>query len=444
MTFTFRSTLASACLAVTLLLGACGTGESDPAPAARERPQQSAGEAATLNQHLVDLLPSIERDYPAFFPEAQSDRQSGPYTYRVYSNGNAVGFDSTSIWAMGPVVDSLSVPVQVVTLQNHCNAHPVDCGALVTRELVIAGLTREYLVYAPWRARGVNRPPAVFVVHGSAQGGRYAYDNFGWKQLADAEGFFAVFPFALTHCFNEDTNKDGRIDDSDDLQIETKWATGTLGVTGLRPLCNDRQLAKVAANQPGLFSKANHALADDFEFFRQMVEVMTLDYAADPKRLYLSGFSNGAEMTHGLVARMSTLFAAAHLAAGTNIETMLPVATRPMSVLYSTGVVSDFATLPIDVDITVPPAVVPNMAERQVAIARTVSIDPVRHAFAGDQTVLLGSRRVDYSLYQYNLSTAPVAANNSFSAVLIDNLAHEYPSWLAAPVWAFLKPFSLP
>lgn len=145
------------------------------------------------------------------------------------------------------------------------------------------------------------------------------------------------------------------------------------------------QLARLALTQPGPSAKSNHALADDSEFFRQMADVLTSEYASDPERLYVTGFSNGAEMAHGLVARMSTTFAAAHLVAGTNTETALPVATRPMSAMYSTGVVTNTTTLPIDVDITVPPSVVPNMEARQVAMAHTVSLDPVRHAFASNQ-----------------------------------------------------------
>lgn len=428
---------------LALLLSACGGG-SIPEVTQRERPQQLANTAAQLNAHLVDLLPSIERDYPSFFPEAQTDRQSGPYTYRSYSTGNAVGFDTTSIWAMGPVVNSLGVPVQVVALKDHCNAHPNDCGSLVSRQLSIAGLIREFFVYVPWRARAESNPRGVFVVHGSGGSGRGAYDNYGWKPLADAEGFIAVFPSALTHCFNEDTNKDGKIDDADDLQVEAKWASGTLATQGLRPLCTPQQMAKLLLTQPGAHAKANHPLADDFEFFRQMADVVTSEYAADPKRVYISGFSGGAEMTHGLVARMSTTFAAAHLAAGTNTETALPVATRPMSVMYTTGAVSGTISLPIDIDITVPPNLVANFADRMAALSRTVSLDPVSHTFAGTQRVMLGQRSVDYGLYQYNLSTAPVAASNSFTAVLIANLAHDYPEWLAAPVWAWLKQFQLP
>ena len=53
-------------------------------------------------------------------------------------------------------------------------------------------------------------------------------------------------------------------------------------------------------------------------------------------------------------------------------------------------------------------------------------------------------RPVDYNQTHYSLSTATVAACNSFTAVLNANLAHEYPEWLAAPVWAWLKQFSLP
>jgi poly(3-hydroxybutyrate) depolymerase len=68
-----------------------------------------------------------------------------------------------------------------------------------------------------------------------------------------------------------------------------------------------------------------------------MVDVLVTDYAADPKRLYLSGFSKGAEMVHGLVAHMSTTFAAAHRAAGTNTDSVLPKPARPMSVMYSTS-----------------------------------------------------------------------------------------------------------
>ncbi len=164
-----------------------------------------------------------------------------------------------------------------------------------TVNLRVAGVAREVIVYRPANLPANKPVPVVFVFHGTGQSGELAYDNFGWQEKADAEGFMAVFPSALRyHVFDETLVQNGQV--LHDVQRHTtKW-----NYFGF-----EEKLDPAYPNQP---------LYDDVKFVQAIIELLTKYYApvlrVDAERFYVTGFSNGGQFAQRLLVQMSDVFAA--------------------------------------------------------------------------------------------------------------------------------------
>ena len=131
--------------------------------------------------------------------------------------------------------------------------------------IAIGGTTRKYSVRLPDR----KPAPLVIVLHGNTQTGADMITRTAWPAVAQREGFAVVFPDGLNHA----------------------WAD--LRPTNLR-----------AGRIPP------HG-TDDVAFIARLVEKLVADGSADPKRIYVTGISNGGAMTMTLVCKRADLFAAA-------------------------------------------------------------------------------------------------------------------------------------
>ena len=115
-----------------------------------------------------------------------------------------------------------------------------------------------------------KRPaPLVIVLHGNTQTGTDMITRTAWPAVAQHEGFAVVFPDGLNH----------------------SWAD-------LRP--NNLRAGRVPPHG-----------TDDVAFITKLVEKFVADGSADPKRIYVTGISNGGAMTMTLVCKRADLFAAA-------------------------------------------------------------------------------------------------------------------------------------
>lgn len=123
------------------------------------------------------------------------------------------------------------------------------------------GLRRRYVVYRP-----ENLPPApaaVLMLDGRGGTPWTAMKITGWSKLADQEGFLAVYPEAL------------RLDPEQPMHYLTNpqmWFAGTGG------------------------SDTDRSPVDDTDFLRAVLADLPRRTGADPGRLFLTGFSNGASM----------------------------------------------------------------------------------------------------------------------------------------------------
>ncbi|CAM5999231.1 unnamed protein product [Sphagnum balticum] len=111
--------------------------------------------------------------------------------------------------------------------------------------------------------------------------GELAADITGWHHKADVEGFIAVFPDGLAR----DPERPQSF-----MRNPQFWNAG---------------VASSGANRP-----------DDVAFVRKLIDVIKQDHKIDDRRIYATGFSNGAAMSWRLAVELSDLIAAVGPVAG--------------------------------------------------------------------------------------------------------------------------------
>jgi len=131
--------------------------------------------------------------------------------------------------------------------------------------LDISGTPRSYIAQFPSQ----KPAPLVIVLHGNTQTGADMKLRTSWSRLAERERFGVIYPDGLNHA----------------------WAD-------LRPS------AKRAGRVPP-------AGTDYVGFIVKLIEKHVADGSADPKRIYVTGLSNGGAMTITMVCARADLFAAA-------------------------------------------------------------------------------------------------------------------------------------
>ena len=129
----------------------------------------------------------------------------------------------------------------------------------------VNGVTRSFIV----QLAEAKPAPLVIVLHGNTQTGADMAKWTSWPAVAKREGFGVVFPDGLNRA----------------------WAD-------LRPL------TKRAGRAPP-------AGTDDVGFIVALIEKFVTDGVADPKRIYITGLSNGGAMTMTMICARAELFAAA-------------------------------------------------------------------------------------------------------------------------------------
>lgn len=441
-----RSILTLAALLAASWLTACGGGDAATAspPAAPAPPASPApGDLPSASQ----LLSYAELAYQDFFPTHEVDRTLAPYTYRYYpGTRNAVGIANGLIYALGPVVRNNTTPVQVASVADFaCDRVPGACGDRIDHVIRVGDVDRSFVVWRSNKAHQAGNAPVVFMLHGTSGTADEFLRRSGWREKADREGLIAVFPQALVHCYMQDEDFDG----VPDRNVWTKWAAGKLGDPAVRPLCNEDQLNALTPDKKAL---ADHPLADDIAYFRDMVAFVKANYSVDAKRIYVSGFSNGAEMSGRLAAEMSDLFAAIHCAS--SVMSTEIVAARGISVVHSMGnldpsqgrragyydaATQTLAPMPLD------ESLIQNPAYASGFVKPFLDMLQMAQTYTWSQVTV--SERITS---RFEFATSAVGRNNVFRAIVIEGLEHEYPNGenhrivMADEIWEFFKVHRLP
>jgi polyhydroxybutyrate depolymerase len=164
--------------------------------------------------------------------------------------------------------------------------------------LEIDGFRREFLLLTAVR----ECSPLVLFLHGKGATAHWADDESGWSLLAEKEGFALVVPEAL----RPDLTSPAKF-----LINPQQW--------------NDDRSATVSSD----------AFADDVRFLAAVIDETEWRSGSDPRRIYVSGFSNGAAMAFRAAAELAEPIAAVAPVAGyCSVERKL---VRPVPTLYLIG-----------------------------------------------------------------------------------------------------------
>jgi polyhydroxybutyrate depolymerase len=156
------------------------------------------------------------------------------------------------------------------------------------------GRTRTYFLHIPPSYDGMTPTPLVIVLHGYTQSPQGIAGMTAFSAKSDKEGFIVVYP-------------EGR---------DQQWNVG-FGSFGIG--------------------------TDDIGFINELINRLGQSYVIDPKRIYVTGFSNGAMMSYFLGAELSDRIAAIAPVAGTigivtnNGIERIPEPSQPVSVIVFHG-----------------------------------------------------------------------------------------------------------
>jgi polyhydroxybutyrate depolymerase len=163
-------------------------------------------------------------------------------------------------------------------------------------------MERSYLLHVPPGIPAGSSLPLVFVFHGMSEDGAYISAASGFNEISDANGFLIVYP------------------------------------NGSAPP------GPLSWNAGGCCGSALRNRIDEPAFIRAILADLAQTSAIDPKRIYATGFSNGAMLSYRLGCEMSDIFAAVAPVAGIlAFSPCLP--PEPVSVLHIHG--SNDVSVPI-------------------------------------------------------------------------------------------------
>jgi len=149
---------------------------------------------------------------------------------------------------------------------------PVQHGSSY-RSVVSGGRERCYLLYVPPGSDPQKPAPVVFSLHGFASNPKEQQRYARWERLADAEGFLVVYPKGSSSPLRWNTSPVARIDNVDDVQLVS-----------------------------------------------DMIADLSAIAAVDPGRIYVTGFSNGADMAYQVGCVLADRVAAVGVVSGLGPE----------------------------------------------------------------------------------------------------------------------------
>jgi polyhydroxybutyrate depolymerase len=156
--------------------------------------------------------------------------------------------------------------------------------------LEFGGVSRSYTVYVPSSLKADVAAPLIFDFHGNGSNSSQEESSSGWKQKADKVGIIMVYP-------------DG---------VGKSWNVGNC--------CGDALSQKI----------------DDVGFTKAMIKTLSEPACVDSKRIYATGMSNGAGLTHRLACEAADVIAAI-AAASADLVTDPCTPSRPISELSIRG-----------------------------------------------------------------------------------------------------------
>ncbi len=172
-----------------------------------------------------------------------------------------------------------------------------------TLAMTVNGSERTYIVHVPTTYKPQSSSAVVIMLHGGGGTARAALWETGWAVKSEKEGFLVVSPNAMAR----DPSQPGSFARNPQL-----WNDGS-----------------------GRFYLGQRA-PDDVGFIGAMLDDLSTRFSVDERRVFVTGFSNGASMSFRIGAELSKRIAAiAPVAGALWIEPL--TLERPVPMVYITG-----------------------------------------------------------------------------------------------------------
>ena len=156
----------------------------------------------------------------------------------------------------------------------------------VTKELIMNGTTREYIIYVPENYTGTSSVPLLLSFHGLTSNMEFNFNYTNFDQLAENENFIVVYPNG----------------------IDNSWTVNS-------------------SNNP------------DIDFIEALLDQLENDYKIESNRIYSTGMSNGGNFSFTLACGLNNRIAAFASVTGLMLQAAIGdcIPTRPLSILHIHG-----------------------------------------------------------------------------------------------------------
>jgi polyhydroxybutyrate depolymerase len=163
----------------------------------------------------------------------------------------------------------LATPMKIFT-GAYLILFPAPAGSAQSASILHDNLKRTFKIHIPSFNIKSGMLPLLIALHGRGGNGEsmILITRNGFNKLADKDGFIVVYPDGIEENWN-----DGRMDEEAD-------------------------------------DRAHRENIDDVGFISSLIDFMISNYNIDPKRVYVTGISNGAIMSYRLACELSDKIAA--------------------------------------------------------------------------------------------------------------------------------------
>jgi len=175
-----------------------------------------------------------------------------------------------------------------------------------------SGHQRHFYIHIPEKKR-YEKYPVVIMLHGGVSNSKFSMKRFGWMELSDKEGFIAIFPDALPPI-------GGSSPDNTIFRPQSWWEG--LNIDPRKLVFNDS--------------------VDDVGFIATIIQELKSEDLIDEKRVFLTGYSNGATMAMFLGLKLSNVIAAVAPVCGLYVPKDQQKISSPISVMVIIGMDDPF------------------------------------------------------------------------------------------------------
>jgi polyhydroxybutyrate depolymerase len=226
--------------------------------------------------------------------------QAGPISYNVTFNGpvkgtatgTAVEGATTAVLTLTPPLTPQGVYRLVVQAPSNTPRFFVGEGQLITTGFEFGGYNRTYELYIPSTYDGSTAVPLIFSFHGRSLTGAAMINYTGFTDVAESEGFIAVFPDSTRLMDPLGICKDLYLGKFTEASFGPQWSTGK---------------DMTFQDRYGV---------DDVPFVTELLDRLETGYNIDETRVYATGWSSGGMFVSQLAVKLSDRFAAIVSASG--------------------------------------------------------------------------------------------------------------------------------